>query len=149
MAFSAENLLHSKIMKNSLIFAFLLVFCCKINAFSQAASARVHIYNCSAKGIDLQPYPKQSNISFRVKVNEYIVIEPLQDSLVFEVKGKPIAMRFESGKNYYLKVRRDVYAIQSVPIIGLPDIEATTEYEFKWMLVVSDKSPEMDRIIRF
>ena len=136
-------------MKNALIFTFLSVFCCKINVFSQATTARVHIYNSSAKGFDLQPYPKQNNNPFRVKANEYIVIEPLQDSLVFEVKGKPITMRFETGKNYYLKVHRDIYSLQNFTQNGSPAIEATTEYEFKWMLIVNDKSPETDRIIRF
>ena len=120
-------------MKKSILFAVTAV----ISLFSlttNAQTTRLHLFRTSRAGLitesifPIQNLGKPLNIPFRT----YIVIETNADSIGFDSGKGQGYIRFEKGKNYYFRLRKEANEIVSM-------VDEVSEQTFKMNLLLSDR----------
>ena len=116
---------------------FLLIFTGLLLLSSLAANAqttRLHLFRTSRAGLltesifPIQNLGKPLNIPFRT----YIVIETNADSIGFDSGKGQGYIRFEKGKNYYFRLRKEANEIVSM-------VDEVSEQTFKMNLLLSDR----------
>ena len=107
---------------------------------NQTKLARIHLYTIArglASGTKIQPYPENSE-TVSVPNNRYVLIESELDSLAFVSGKKAMYLQLERGKNYYLIISYPNSADDG--FFRIRRVNETTEWEFKWTLLVNDQS---------
>ena len=108
---------------------------------NQTKLARIHLYSTVAWGLasdtKIKPYPENSE-TVGIITNRYVLIESAQDSLAFISGKKVMYLQLERGKNYYLIVSQPNSADDG--FFRIRRVNETTEWEFKWTLLVNDQS---------